>query len=649
MKKKLFLFLAVVAMVACICAISVSADTLVPSDSNEYGELSVVDGVPVPTVIDKNAKSVVVVSGTYYTIPTYYLIADNSEFTWGVNSAVVSALGLPSNSSVRNNVVRIEIPEGIITSYESSYGDKKFEGSSSLIEASLPTSLELMGEFFFDECKLLTTVKGLENTKITKIYGNSFYSTSSLKCEIKLPSTVEEIAFNAFRGSAITSIDIPDAVTTIGDHAFAACSNLISVNFTENSQLTTLTGSYHFEKTGLTSFYFPSGLTSLGTEGMFFSSSSLATIQNLENTQITVFPYRSFEGCPITSLTLPAGTTYIGKNAFKSNNIQQDTLVIPNGVTTLYECSFAGKRQTINRIVLPANLASFGGTYCFEYLYAREYFVPAGLTAFGDCTFNGLTTKGVVFYFTGTKAQAEALKAATTATKNDAFVNATIASLEEYANATDKANKNYIVYGYNSCDAFYGGHMEGGEETGAWLGDKFLSNYQITCPCGRNCGVVTVVKELEPLFTTKGYSTSGTAMMQAFAINKSLWESEYSVLFPELKYGMVAAFNGVNPEAGFDTTSGKIVNTDCTGINNKVAVCDMTERGFDIFEIKISGVGADNYKETSFFLCAYIVLDGQVYYINNGTTSDSATGVSYSDVADIVYPDYGFITTGKEE
>jgi hypothetical protein len=229
----------------------------------------------------------------------------------------------------------------------------------------------------------------------------------------------------------------------------------------------------------------------------------------------------------------------------------------------------------------------------------------------------------------------------------------TIKSIDEYGKIVpSNVSGKSMVYGINHCDAFYGGHLNGGEETGAWTGDKFLSSYKITCPCGRNCGVETVIKELAPLFTSKGYSSSDKAMMQAFVINKALWVSEYQTLFPELKYGMVAAYNGSNGE-GFDTTSGKIVNADGTGINTKVAVVDMTEREYDVFEIKISGLDAKNeageyaFRATSFFLCAYVVLDGQVYYIDNGATAESAMGACYNDVAD--FTDYDYIPVSKEE
>ena len=771
MKKKLFIFLAVLAMVVCVCAISVSADTLVPSTSNEYGELSVVDGVPVPTVIDKNAKSVVVVNGTYYTIPTYYLIADNSEFIWGVNSAVVSALGLPSDSSVRNNVVRIEIPEGIITSDEISDGGKKFERVATLVEASFPSSMTLIGEYFFSECSNLKTVKGLENTKITKIYRNSFYNCSALE-SIALPSTVAAIDTNAFRNaSSITSVVIPDAVTTIGDHAFAACKSLATVTISENSQLKKLEGEYHFEETKITSFYFPSCFEKFGNYA-FLKCTSLETIINFENTLITELGAGAFNKCSsLKSISFPATLTKLNGGLYDDNGTLEGctslkSITIPASLKDVYgnlcqNCSgletliFEDRLlpdgtynpltfhawapfencKSLTKVVLPEGLTNlpngmfnscsklesitfastitsisggshFNGTALNEVIGLENTKIQyIANSMFRNCKLwtgdeNGVVrlpntvkyiegygladvkmttlilgasfeyiTEGNTHSFAGTTELKYVYAPASTTklsqgnanfqhifvTSSDETVIETLKTTTGIANVITFAQyeageytegTKYIITGYNLCDAFYDGHLEGSEQTGDWTGDKFLSNYQITCPCGRNCGVVTVIKDLKPLFTTKGYSTSGSAMMQSFAINKALWESEYSVLFPELKYGMVAAYKGAN-DSGFDTTSGKIVNADCTGVNTKVAIVDMTERDYDVFEIKISGVGAEDYKATTFFLCAYVVLDGTVYYIDNGTTGESATGASYNDVEAFVSPEYGYV--GKEE
>ena len=654
MKKKILLFVAIISVLVCVFAISVSADSIVSSDSNEYGTLSTVDGVPEPTVLDKNAKTVIVVNSKYYTIPTYYLLADNSEFTWSVHANVKTALGLGSN--VISNIVRIEIPEGIKTSFEISNGSKKFEGSSTLIEASLPTSLELMGEYFFDECKQLTTVKGLENTKITKIYRNSFYSAKSLQCAITLPSTVTMIDSYAFSGSAITSIAIPDSVTTIGDHAFASCTALATVTISENSRLTTANGSYHFEKTGLTSFYFPSGLTSLGTEGMFYSCSSLTTIQNFENIQITNIPYRSFEGCPITSLTIPSGVESIGKNAFKGHNIQQDTLVIPNGVTTLYECAFAGKKQTINKIILPASLTSFGGTYCFEYFYAKEWYIPAGLSAFGECTFNGLTSNGVVFYFTGNQAQAEALKSATNTNKNGAFTGATVVDLDTYNNATDKASKNYIVYGYSACEAFYKGvHKEADTVNGSacylkdcercdvgelYIGGDMSSkthsfSYAYDYASGlASAGALTTtcanagcnycaektpdVAELNPIFKNLMYSKrEGTefGIVMTYEIDNDALAVYKSGASTTVNFGVVAiAEHKYNSEKD-------LVKADGTTEQTNIILADISDKGAKTVELVIKGTGDqwDAHKATPFYILGYYIDGNTVNYFQSAS------------------------------
>ena len=80
MKKKIFLMLAVMAMLVCALAISVSASGAI---SDAYGELTIIAGEVEPTVIDKNARVVVVANdGTYYTFPAYYIIDDKATFGW---------------------------------------------------------------------------------------------------------------------------------------------------------------------------------------------------------------------------------------------------------------------------------------------------------------------------------------------------------------------------------------------------------------------------------------------------------------------------------------------------------------------------------------------------------------------------------------
>ena len=52
---------------------------------------------------------------------------------------------------------------------------------------------------------------------------------------IDIPNSVTSIGQGAFQGcNGLTSVDIPNSVTTIGGSAFAYCSKLESVNLPEN-------------------------------------------------------------------------------------------------------------------------------------------------------------------------------------------------------------------------------------------------------------------------------------------------------------------------------------------------------------------------------------------------------------------------------
>ncbi|MBQ7906491.1 MAG: hypothetical protein IJ309_00795, partial [Clostridia bacterium] len=152
-----------------------------------------------------------------------------------------------------------------------------------------------------------------------------------------------------------------------------------------------------------------------------------------------------------------------------------------------------------------------------------------------------------------------------------------------------------------------------------------------------------VLTTLEPLFKSNGFAaTTGdsAAMMQSFAVNKALIEA-YKPYLGDIKFGLVAAYCGTGTD--FDTTNGALVNADGTGVNGKVAIVDFTDRAYDIFEMKIAGIGED-HKNTEFYICAYVIENNAVSYINNNTTATTATAVKYADVAAFV-DDYGYITT----
>ena len=123
---------------------------------------------------------------------------------------------------------------------------------------------------------------------------------------------VKEISNSAFiNNTEITSINIPNSVTTIGDLAFAGCSNLTTVTISENSQLTTI-GDYAFYYcSSLTSIYIPNSVTTIGDLAFSFCS-NLTIVTISENSQLTSIGSYAFADCSsLTSIYIPNSVSLI--------------------------------------------------------------------------------------------------------------------------------------------------------------------------------------------------------------------------------------------------------------------------------------------------------------------------------------------------
>ena len=78
-------------------------------------------------------------------------------------------------------------------------------------------------------CYSLTSV--VIPDSVTSIGDGAFQSCRSLT-SIVIPDSVTSIGYEAFRGcSSLTSVTIPDSVTSISNYAFSGCSSLTTVNY----------------------------------------------------------------------------------------------------------------------------------------------------------------------------------------------------------------------------------------------------------------------------------------------------------------------------------------------------------------------------------------------------------------------------------
>lgn len=122
----------------------------------------------------------------------------------------------------QRNVEELEIKEGA-----KFIADRTFSSMKKLKTVKLPSSLEVIGSYVFDECESLDNVVIPKGVK--RIDSNCFQNCTSLK-NISLPETLEELSFGVFDGcTSLEQIAIPDNVKAIHRHLFDNCTSLKGV------------------------------------------------------------------------------------------------------------------------------------------------------------------------------------------------------------------------------------------------------------------------------------------------------------------------------------------------------------------------------------------------------------------------------------
>ena len=145
----------------------------------------------------------------------------------------------------------------------------------------------------------------------TQIGQYAFYYCSKLT-SVEIPNSVTSIGNSAFSScNKLTSITIPDSVTSIGNSAFNYCSGLTSV--TIGNGVTSIS-EYAFSDAGLTSVTIPDSVTSISRY--------------------------AFQRTSLTSVTIPDSVTSIGTGIFYSCR-RLKTVTIPNSITSISDYLFA--------------------------------------------------------------------------------------------------------------------------------------------------------------------------------------------------------------------------------------------------------------------------------------------------------------------
>ena len=266
-------------------------------------------------------------------------------------------------------------------SYVGSDNKYAYDGAISipqkLIYSNKTYTVTAIGERAFVRCYL--TSIDIPNS-VTSIGQYAFYGCGSLT-SIDIPNSVTSIGRYAFYDcSSLTSIDIPNPVPSIGDYAFYGCSSLTSIDIPNS---VTSIGDYAFyDCSSLTSIDIPNSVTSIGRYAFVYCS-SLTSI-DIPNS-VTSIDNSTFSNCTgLTSIDIPNSVTSIGNSAFFGCS-SLTSIDIPNSVketrkivttkeklNNLLDCLKKRNNQIFTRIDGHRYLDKNGNQrYCMDKLYIR--------------------------------------------------------------------------------------------------------------------------------------------------------------------------------------------------------------------------------------------------------------------------------------
>ena len=272
-------------------------------------------------------------------------------------------------SDENTEITNLVIPDGV-----TSIGSRAFASCTGLTSVTIPNSVTSIGSSAFSSCKGLTSndiaawcnisfgnddsnplycAKHLysdENTEITSlvipdevtsIKDYAFEGCSGLT-SVTIPNSVTSIGRSAFSGCwNLTSVTIPNSVTSIGRSAFSGCSGLsvtINSNAIISKDYSYKSNMSHIFGTQVKSYTIGKNVTSIG-DYAFYQCRGLTSV-TIPNSVMRIGNDAFFFCTGLTSVTIPNSVTSIGRSAF-SNCWNLTSVTIPNSVTSIGDWAFS--------------------------------------------------------------------------------------------------------------------------------------------------------------------------------------------------------------------------------------------------------------------------------------------------------------------
>lgn len=203
-------------------------------------------------------------------------------------------------------------------------------------------------------------ITSLEFPESVTSLGDDLCSGCTKLDELQFSTILTRIGDNAFAGcTSLYRVAIPSSVNYIGSHAFDGCSKLSTVIFADrdaDSPAEIEMGIYAFYKCDLESVDIPVGVTDIG-EYTFYGNVNLTSVTLPEG--IKHISGHAFHGCSkLTGIKLPSTLTYIWEYAFAGCESIKE-IVIPNQVTDIEQRAFVGC-TALKKVTILSNVKRIG-------------------------------------------------------------------------------------------------------------------------------------------------------------------------------------------------------------------------------------------------------------------------------------------------
>lgn len=257
---------------------------------------------------------------------------------------------------------------------ELGYGS--FSNCSSLQKINLPDGIKTIPEYTFEWCKNLESITfpktirsigynalngtlWLNNAKKKNpmvIVNNILVDATTSKGNVIIPDGITFIADLAFYGSAITSVTIPEGVTSLNNYTFENCTKLKTVNLP--STLISINDGVFSGCSALEKINLPKNLKTIG-KSAFSQCSSLKTV-TFNSKLESIGDYAFMECIKLTSLVFPSSLKTIGNRAFLGCT-ELLTVKMNEGITHIEDRAFYNCTKLKNITFPTKGLVNIGG------------------------------------------------------------------------------------------------------------------------------------------------------------------------------------------------------------------------------------------------------------------------------------------------